>query len=171
MDFNIAWALHLASQGKGKLFDAKKFFEQETFLKAIEAISQSKHIKLTQILGCTEKEEVKQECPPSHKKISYDANMITKVVEENIDLSNLEDYLSPTEITSSAKVLMSGLGADEVFGGYARYATASKRGLPDLQAEISLDLDRLWERNFGRDDRVISYTGRECRYPFLGKFY
>lgn len=70
---------------------------------------------------------------------------------------------------TSAKVLLSGLGADEVFGGYARYNTAAKRSMQALQDEISLDLDRLWERNFGRDDRVISCNGKECRYPFLDK--
>ncbi|GAB1518850.1 hypothetical protein RhiTH_001915 [Rhizoctonia solani] len=43
-----------------------------------------------------------------------------------------------------AKVLLSGLGSDEL-----------------------LDLDRLPARNLGRDDRVISANGRESRYPFL----
>jgi asparagine synthetase B (glutamine-hydrolysing) len=32
---------------------------------------------------------------------------------------------------------------------------------------MSLDLDRLWHRNMGRDDRAISHNGKEARYPFL----
>ena len=32
---------------------------------------------------------------------------------------------------------------------------------------MSLDLNRLWTRNFGRDDRVISGTGKEARFPYL----
>lgn len=30
-----------------------------------------------------------------------------------------------------------------------------------------MDLDRLPVRNLGRDDRIISYWGKEVRYPFL----
>ena len=32
---------------------------------------------------------------------------------------------------------------------------------------MSLDLDRLWHRNMGRDDRAISHNGKEARFPFL----
>jgi asparagine synthetase B (glutamine-hydrolysing) len=98
----------------------------------------------------------------------------------------LDDALSEDIYESSSKVLLSGLGADEVFGGYARYSTALKRNIQtadygenlivynedSIQAladEMSLDLNRLWERNFSRDDRAISSNGKECRYPFLDK--
>ena len=36
-----------------------------------------------------------------------------------------------------------------------------------MQAEMSMDLDRIWHRNMGRDDRVISSCGKEARFPFL----
>ena len=36
-----------------------------------------------------------------------------------------------------------------------------------MQQEMSMDLDRLWHRNMGRDDRVISSLGKEARFPFL----
>ena len=63
---------------------------------------------------------------------------------------------------------MSGLGADEVFGGYARYRSAFKRdGYEAVQAEMELDLNRLWSRNLGRDDRITGYHSREMRYPYL----
>ena len=72
------------------------------------------------------------------------------------------------EIEVKSKVVFSGLGADEVFGGYARYKTAFERGgSKEMEAEMSLDLDRLWHRNLGRDDRVISSTGKEARFPYL----
>jgi asparagine synthetase B (glutamine-hydrolysing) len=59
-------------------------------------------------------------------------------------------------------------GADEVFGGYARYKTAmEKGGEQTMMEEMGMDLDRLWHRNFGRDDRCISANGKECRYPFI----
>ena len=64
--------------------------------------------------------------------------------------------------------MFSGLGADEVWAGYSRYKTAALRGgVTGLKAEMSLDLDRIWHRNMGRDDRAISVNGKETRFPFL----
>ena len=69
---------------------------------------------------------------------------------------------------STARVLLSGLGADELFGGYTRHATAfSRRGCTGLIDELELDFARIGKRNLGRDDRVISYWGKEVRYPYL----
>lgn len=70
--------------------------------------------------------------------------------------------------TTPARVLVSGLGADELFAGYTRHATAFHcRGYQGLVDEIEIDFQRLGERNLGRDDRVISNWGREARYPYL----
>lgn len=70
--------------------------------------------------------------------------------------------------TTPARVLLSGLGADELFGGYTRHATAfNRRGYPGLADELELDFNRLGKRNLGRDDRVISHWGKEVRYPYL----
>ena len=70
--------------------------------------------------------------------------------------------------TTGARVLLSGLGADELFAGYTRHATAYRRGgYASLIAELQLDWSRIGRRNLGRDDRVISHWGREVRYPYL----
>jgi len=82
----------------------------------------------------------------------------------------VDKYLDEDDalVTTDAKVVFSGLGADEVFGGYARYKTAFQRGgVEAMEQEMSLDLDRIWHRNMGRDDRVISACGKEARFPFL----
>jgi asparagine synthetase B (glutamine-hydrolysing) len=69
---------------------------------------------------------------------------------------------------SIAKLILNGLGADEVFGGYSRYYTHLKnKQMEELKAEFALDLDRLWIRNFGRDDRCISYHNKTCAFPYL----
>ncbi|SNX85983.1 uncharacterized protein MEPE_04692 [Melanopsichium pennsylvanicum] len=72
--------------------------------------------------------------------------------------------------TSPAKVLISGLGADELLGGYSRHRQAYIRAsLPGLISELQLDLDRLPERNLGRDDRILSTHAKEARYPYLDR--
>ncbi|KAF9092062.1 hypothetical protein BGX29_010635 [Mortierella sp. GBA35] len=70
--------------------------------------------------------------------------------------------------TSQAKVLLSGLGADEQLGGYSRHKDQfTAAGWEGLILELQLDLDRISTRNLGRDDRIISDHGKEARYPFL----
>jgi asparagine synthetase B (glutamine-hydrolysing) len=69
---------------------------------------------------------------------------------------------------SRARTVFMGHGADELFGGYGRHRTKFRNfGLPGLSEELRLDIRRLWKRNFGRDDRVISDHGKEARLPFM----
>mmetsp|Transcript_42957 Transcript_42957/g.168060 ORF Transcript_42957/g.168060 Transcript_42957/m.168060 type:complete len:487 (+) Transcript_42957:425-1885(+) len=70
---------------------------------------------------------------------------------------------------TTARVVFSGLGADEQLGGYkGRHRTVfAKGGYEALQSELEGDLARLWWRNLGRDDRVVADHGRELRLPFL----
>lgn len=39
-----------------------------------------------------------------------------------------------------------------------------------MELEMGMDLDRLWHRNMGRDDRAISDNGKEARFPFLDTY-
>ncbi|CED83843.1 Asparagine synthase [Phaffia rhodozyma] len=69
---------------------------------------------------------------------------------------------------SQAKVLLSGLGADEQLGGYGRHRRAYELGgWSGLIDEIQMDITRLPTRNLGRDDRVISTHSKEARFPYL----
>jgi asparagine synthetase B (glutamine-hydrolysing) len=63
------------------------------------------------------------------------------------------------------RVVLTGLGADEQMGGYGRHRKAWQRGT--LRNELDFDQSRLWERNLGRDDRVLSDHGKEARFPYL----
>ncbi|KAI9141651.1 asparagine synthase [Paraphysoderma sedebokerense] len=67
-----------------------------------------------------------------------------------------------------AKVLISGLGADEQLGGYGRHRVQyNKESWGGLAKEIKMDVERIWTRNLGRDDRIISSHSREPRFPYL----
>lgn len=58
---------------------------------------------------------------------------------------------------SKAKILLSGLGADEQLGGYSRHAVAFKTsGWEGLLKQLQLDTDRIGQRNLGRDDRIVA---------------
>ncbi|KAJ3718253.1 asparagine synthase-domain-containing protein [Lentinula raphanica] len=74
----------------------------------------------------------------------------------------------PTPYTSPARVLINGLGSDELLGGYGRHRSAyNSGGWAAVIEELQLEIDRIPIRNLGRDDRVISSHGKETRHPFL----
>ncbi|KAI9317483.1 asparagine synthase-domain-containing protein [Dichotomocladium elegans] len=76
------------------------------------------------------------------------------------------DTMKPYQ--SYARVLISGLGADEQLGGYSRHREAFRcGGWSKLIDETQLDIDRISTRNLGRDDRIISDHGKEVRFPYL----
>ncbi|XP_069011015.1 asparagine synthetase domain-containing protein 1 [Embiotoca jacksoni] len=70
--------------------------------------------------------------------------------------------------TSSAKVILTGIGADEQLAGYSRHRVRFKTsGHEGLIQELAMELDRISSRNLGRDDRVIGDHGKEARFPYL----
>ncbi len=103
MDYNIGTALHYASRGEGYLFD-EIFFETEEFMKLLKKITASE--------PGTEKQ-----------KGSYDFGLVTNKVQ-----SIPTNLYYGAWLKSAAKVVFSGLGADEVWSGYSRYKTAILSG-------------------------------------------
>ncbi|KAJ3139079.1 Asparagine synthetase domain-containing protein 1 [Physocladia obscura] len=69
---------------------------------------------------------------------------------------------------TKAKILLSGLGADEQLGGYSRHRkNFDSSGWQGLLSELQKDVLRISKRNLGRDDRIVSDHGREIRFPYL----
>ncbi|PRQ16284.1 putative rossmann-like alpha/beta/alpha sandwich protein [Rosa chinensis] len=69
---------------------------------------------------------------------------------------------------SKARIVLVGSGADEQCAGYGRHRTKYRSGSwLRLHEEMKLDMQRIWKRNLGRDDRCIADTGKEGRFPFL----
>ncbi|XP_024989077.1 asparagine synthetase domain-containing protein 1 isoform X2 [Cynara cardunculus var. scolymus] len=69
---------------------------------------------------------------------------------------------------SDSRILLVGSGADEQCAGYGRHKTKYRQsGWAGLNEEMKLDMQRIWKRNLGRDDRCIADNGREARFPFL----
>lgn len=94
--------------------------------------------------------------------------------------SNLLAYVSKLDnYTSETKVLFSGLGADELFGGYSRHENIFndldqgadpllvRKKYQELSASLIGDIEIIYDRNLGRDDRAMACWGKELRYPFL----
>ena len=72
------------------------------------------------------------------------------------------------EYTSQAEVLLLGMGADEQLAGYARHrGRYQNQGLTGLCSEMKMEMERISERNLGRDDRILSDHGKESRLPYL----
>lgn len=75
---------------------------------------------------------------------------------------------TPSLYRSHARILLIGLGADEQLAGYGRHRTTFRQGgFEALNLELEKDCKRLWRRNLGRDDRMVSSHSREARHPFL----
>ncbi|KAK0546883.1 hypothetical protein OC846_005095 [Tilletia horrida] len=115
---------------------------------------------------CEAKEEIRSTMYPSNSvmDLSIAAALYFAARGSGKLLSNDKTY------ETSARILLSGLGADELLGGYSRHRVAfQKGGKSSLVQELQLDLDRLPTRNLGRDDRILSTHAKETRYPFLDR--
>ncbi|XP_015371282.1 PREDICTED: asparagine synthetase domain-containing protein 1 isoform X1 [Diuraphis noxia] len=71
-----------------------------------------------------------------------------------------------------ARVLLSGMGADELLGGYTRYRKILQRhGWQSLNEELDKDFSKIPSRNLGRDNRVCCDHGRQLRTPYLDEHF
>ncbi|GAB4829046.1 hypothetical protein Ancab_018705 [Ancistrocladus abbreviatus] len=82
--------------------------------------------------------------------------------------SSRDDIYQCVKYKSEARILLVGSGADEQCAGYGRHRTKYRSSSwLGLHEEMKLDMQRIWKRNLGRDDRCIADNGKEPRFPFL----
>ena len=65
------------------------------------------------------------------------------------------------------KVIFSGIGADELFAGYARYK--NQENLENVNKDTYSDILKFYEKNAYRDDVITMNQNLELRVPFLDK--
>ena len=77
-------------------------------------------------------------------------------------------YIASTEAKSrKINMLLTGQGADELFGGYHRYKEIIKKSTDALHEAIVADVSRLPRRDILRDNTVADAAGIKLAAPFL----
>ncbi|NXS95775.1 ASND1 protein, partial [Jacana jacana] len=164
--------LHAEISAHLSRFDVPDRITGRAGLKELEAINPSRTWNFVEINVMPEElKKMRQQC------IKHLINPLDTVLDDSIGcamwfasrgegfISNqgeLKSYKSP------AKVVLTGIGADEQLAGYTRHRVCFKKyGLEGLNKELEMELDRISSRNLGRDDRIIGDHGKEARFPFL----
>jgi asparagine synthase (glutamine-hydrolysing) len=78
-------------------------------------------------------------------------------------------FVAKTAKEDGKRVLLTGQGADELFGGYSRHEGFLEQGPEVLDREIYSDLKNISTINLERDDMVTMANSIELRVPFLDK--
>ena len=193
MDFNISCALWFGGRGEGLVLDSdfvrdadwpsirQCIISEESTESANENRRSKKNPKLPPTVngGCLEcavctRRRPKPGCVLSAcKHCCRDLSCIAHTPIRPKEVLNINAFVQRHKfenniVKSDCRVLLVGHGADELFGGYGRHETKStKGGLEALRNEVLLDLGRLWQRNLGRDDRILGDSARDVRHPFL----
>ncbi|MBN2015049.1 MAG: asparagine synthase C-terminal domain-containing protein [Candidatus Altiarchaeota archaeon] len=65
------------------------------------------------------------------------------------------------------KVMLCGQGADELFGGYARYIESLKEGYEKVEDMMRSDIERMYESQLSKDMAVCKANRIELRAPYM----
>jgi len=104
----------------------------------------------------------------SPENIEKDLPLICRLIESNevtkVAVSIPFFYACKKACENGVKVIISGLGADDLFGGYERIS----KGF-DVNKECYHSLLNIYERDLYRDDVITMYNNIELRVPYLDR--
>lgn len=105
-----------------------------------------------------------------------DLAKIIEILEEPLYSSSVNYYLYQQIADNNLRVSLSGIGADELFGGYDYYNTELyPRGLFEVIKSVTNeekkkhDIDFLINHHLRENEKIGLYWQIEARYPFLDK--
>ena len=95
-------------------------------------------------------------------------SLIARIIDEPDPLKiliGIPIYIAAREIAKDGfRVVLLGQGADELFGGYARYLNFKKE---EIEIEMLNDLRNIHIKNAERDDHCLLRNSVEGRFPYL----
>ncbi|XP_021255221.1 asparagine synthetase domain-containing protein 1 [Numida meleagris] len=153
-------------------FDVPDRITGRAGLKELEALNPSRTWNFVEInVTLKELKEMRRQC------ITHLIYPLDTVLDDSIGCaiwfaSRGEGYISKQgemkPYKSPAKVVLTGIGADEQLAGYSRHRVCFRKYGPEgLNKELEMELGRISSRNLGRDDRIIGDHGKEARFPFI----
>lgn len=108
--------------------------------------------------------------PPSLELLSKSVWSIETNLKAQVEIGFLCIQLAPTISNDGYKVVLSGEGADEIFGGYGSMAIASRKQDDAGWRQARLyQLAKMARGNFLRCNNSFMSSGIECRLPFLDR--
>lgn len=101
----------------------------------------------------------------SEKEVREEIENLSKIINcKNPLVLSFEFPLYFVAKNCGEKIIALGQGADEIFGGYARYLR-----MQNLEIELNKDIENLIEIGVEREKKIARYFGKEFLYPFLNE--
>lgn len=146
---------------------AKKFVDVACYSAYVQASEDSKHIrKAASALDLKLREfEITEEI------LKKELPSIVKISGKNpVKVGAVTPLYFSAKMAAkdNIKLMLSGQGGDELFGGYKKYLdTILEHGYDTLKEEMENDVRNIYEENLNREIEICKNYGIEIRYPYL----
>lgn len=101
----------------------------------------------------------------SEKEIKEETENLSEIINcKEILILSFELPLYFVAKECNEKIIATGQGADEMFGGYVRYLS-----MQNLEKELNKDIENLLNVGVEREKKIAEHFGKELSLPFLNK--